>query len=187
PSNRRLLLAVSGGPDSTALLVLLAGLRRSLGLQLHVAHLDHGMRSRRTAASEKRFVRDLASRLDVPVTAGQADVRAVAAQQRLSVEDAARRERYAFLSRVAAEAGCEAVATGHTATDQAETVLLHLVRGSGLEGLAGMGPSAPWPFPGSPELRLVRPLLCLTRGDTLAVCDEAGLQPMEDETNLVPG
>lgn len=183
PDDGRIMVAVSGGPDSTALLIVLAGLSRGLGLKLHVAHFDHGLRTREAAKREERFVRGLADSYGVAVTVGRGDVRAVAGEQKLSLEDAARRERYAFLARAATEAGCRTVATGHTASDQAETVLLHLVRGSGLAGLSGMASATAWPFPGSPELRLIRPLLRLSRSDTMTICEDAGVKPLEDESN----
>ena len=186
PRDGRIVVAVSGGPDSTALLVLLARLSQSLNLTLHVAHYDHGLRSRRVAQREERFVRALAESYGLPVTVGQGDVRAVAKAQKLSMEDAARRERYAFLAQVAAETRSRAVATGHTASDQAETVVLHLVRGSGLAGLSGMASMAPWPFAGQPRLRLIRPLLKLARQDTVGICDDAGLRAMDDESNASP-
>lgn len=186
PADGRILVAVSGGPDSTALLVLLARLAESLRLTLYVAHFDHGLRSRSAAQREERFVCGLAESYGVPVTLGRGDVRAVARAQKLSLEDAARRERYTFLSRAAVETGCRTVATGHTATDQAETVLLHLVRGSGLAGLAGMAAVSPWPFAGQPDLRVIRPLLRLSRQDTVAVCEDVGVSPVLDESNASP-
>ncbi len=175
PRDGRILVAVSGGPDSTALLLLLARLQQSLNLTLHVAHYDHGLRSRRVAQREERFVRKLADTYDLPITVGQGDVRCVAKEQKLSLEEAARQERYAFLARAAAENQCGAVATGHTSSDQAETVIMHLARGSGLAGLAGMASDAPWPFAGHDGLRLIRPLLKLARKDTVGACEDAGL------------
>ncbi len=184
-SDGRLLLAVSGGPDSTALLLIMARLAKNLRISLGVAHFDHGLRGHETAEREEAFVRDLACSLGVPCFSGADDVRALAHSQHLSLEDAARRARYAFLASVAARESFSAVATGHTASDQAETVLLHLVRGSGLDGLAGMTPRSSWPLGGS-DLTLVRPLLRLSREQTLAYCAAACVAPVEDETNLSP-
>jgi tRNA(Ile)-lysidine synthase len=186
PRDGRILLAVSGGPDSTALLILMARLSQSLNLTLHVAHYDHGLRARRIAQREERFVRALAELYGLDVTVGHGDVRAVAKAHKLSLEEAARRERYGFLAQVAADTRCRTVATGHTAADQAETVVMHIVRGSGLAGLAGMASVAPWPFAGNDRLRLVRPLLRLTRADTEGICADAGVTPMQDETNASP-
>jgi tRNA(Ile)-lysidine synthetase-like protein len=185
PELGRILVAVSGGADSTALLLLLHRLAKTMRTELHVAHFDHGLRGR-AAAREESFVRSLCDALCVPCTSGSADVRETARTARIGLEDAARRERYAFLARVAAEAGCSAVATGHTASDQAETVLLHLIRGTGLKGLGGMQPVSSWPFEGHRGLRLVRPLLRLSRQDTLAVCAAFAIEPLEDESNASP-
>lgn len=160
-----LVVAVSGGTDSTALLLLLADLAPDLGLVLHVAHFDH--RVRRTGAADAQFVSDVAARAGATIRVGRAETPPKS-------EDEARRARYAFLERVAAERNAFAVATGHTRDDQAETVLLHLTRGSGIGGLGGMRPS---------REGIVRPLLCLSREETVAVCAAAGVTPREDPTN----
>lgn len=161
-----LLLAVSGGTDSTALLLVLAELAADAGLVLHVAHLDHRTRPRASAA-DAQYVADLAARCGATIRIGRAEAKPAS-------EDAARTARYAFLRRVAAEIGATAIATGHTRDDQAETVLLHAARGSGLAGLAAMRPSRDG---------IVRPLLCLGRDDTTAICAGAGIAPREDPTN----
>jgi len=161
-----LVVAVSGGTDSTALLLLLAALRDERGLVLHVAHFDHRTRPR-AAAADAAYVADLAARCGATIRVGRADVAPTS-------EDQARRLRYAFLRRAAAAYGATAIATGHTRDDQAETVLLHLARGSGLAGLAAMRPS---------REGIVRPLLTLARADTAAVCAAAGITPREDPTN----
>ena len=184
---RRALLAVSGGPDSTALLLALAHLSASgaLKLDLWLAHFDHGLRRRTEREAEKAFLSGLAAELDLPLLLGQGDVRAHARQHRLSLEEAARELRYRFLAEQAEKAAINVVATGHTADDQAETVLMHLVRGSGLTGLAGMRPVSPWPFPGHENLLLVRPLLEVSRRETESYCQEEGLSPCLDVTNLL--
>ena len=128
----RVLVGVSGGPDSTCLLVALAALRTSLRFELCAAHFDHRLRGTRAAAREQRFVRSLTEALAVPLQCGGADVRAHAKRRRRSLEEAARELRYRFLANAARAAGCDAVAVGHTRNDQAETVLLHLLRGSEL-------------------------------------------------------
>lgn len=161
-----ILLAVSGGTDSTALALILAELRDELGLVLHVAHFDH--RTRPDAAPEDAaFVADLADHVGARLRVGRAD-------RPPASEDDARRSRYEFLRRVGREVAARAIATGHTRDDQAETVLLHLTRGSGLVGLAGMRP-----------LRdgIVRPLLGIGRAETVAICAAAGVTAREDATN----
>jgi tRNA(Ile)-lysidine synthase len=186
---QRALLAVSGGPDSTALLLVLAHLAASGGLKLDLclAHFDHGLRPQAEREAERAFLSGLAAKLGLPLLLGQGDVRAHARQQRLSAEEAARELRYRFLAEQAEKEAISVVATGHTADDQAETVLMHLVRGSGLTGLAGMRPSSSWPFPGHQDLFLVRPLLTVRRGETERYCQEEGLSPCLDATNLLLG
>ena len=161
-----LVLAVSGGADSTALSLLLAELREEFGLVLHVAHFDHRARPR-AAAADAAFVAELANHIGATLRVGRAD----AAPKN---EDDARNARYDFLRRVARDLGATAIATGHTRDDQAETVLLHLARGSGLAGLAGMRPERDG---------IVRPLLAIGRSDTVAVCAAARIVPREDPTN----
>jgi len=181
----RVLVAVSGGPDSTCLLLTLAALQHSLGFELHAAHFDHGLRGQRAAAREQRFVRSLTNRLAVPLRTGSGDVRARA--RGASIEEAARELRYRFLAGVARRQRCNVVAAGHTRDDQAETVLMHILRGSGMHGLAGMGASASWPVAVSGAVpRLVRPLLALSRAETEACCRAAGLRPVRDPSNRSP-
>jgi tRNA(Ile)-lysidine synthase len=158
-------VAVSGGTDSTALLLLLADLVEDLALVLHVAHFDH--RARKTGAADAQFVADLAGRLGATVRIGRAE-------RPTKGEDDARRARYEFLRRVASEHNGARIATGHTRDDQAETVLLHAARGSGIAGLAGMRPE---------REGIVRPLLAIGRAETAAVCLAAGVEPLEDPTN----
>ena len=182
---KRALLAVSGGPDSAALLLILAHLREALGLALWVAHFDHGLRRRAQREAERAFVSRLAEELGLPFLFGQGNTRTHARQHRLSLEEAARALRYAFLAGEAERLGADSVATGHTANDQAETVLMHIVRGSGLAGIGGMRPRAPWPFPDYPGLVLVRPLLAVSRRQSERYCQEEGLSPCLDVTNLL--
>jgi tRNA(Ile)-lysidine synthase len=159
-------LAVSGGTDSTALCLILSELREELGLVLHIAHFDHRARPR-AAAADAAFVAELANHIGATLRVGRADAPP-------KNEADARNARYEFLRRVGRELGATAVATGHTRDDQAETVVLHLSRGTGLAGLAGMRPERDG---------IVRPLLTLGRADTVAVCAAAGITPREDPTN----
>ena len=159
-------VAVSGGTDSVALLLLLADLAPELGCDLHVAHFDHRLRPRSSAA-DAQFVADLAQSRGATIRIG----RAGAAPKS---EDGARELRYAFLRRAAREVGATSIATGHTRDDQAETVLLHATRGSGLAGLAGMRPRRD---------DIVRPLLSIGRAETRAICEGARIAPREDRSN----
>jgi tRNA(Ile)-lysidine synthase len=187
-------VAVSGGPDSTALLLALNQLRSTLNIQIIAAHFNHMLRSAEEAAADLDFVRALASTLDIPFVHAEGDVRARARAKHESLENAARRLRYAFLAGQAKDAGASAVVTGHTIDDQAETVLLHLIRGAGLDGIAGMRPRSAWPFravggehvPEGPGPDLARPLLSLRREDTEKYCRDRGLSPRKDPTNDLP-
>ena len=178
-----MLVGVSGGPDSSALLLILDSLRERRGLTLVAAHFDHRLRGEKAAADELRAVRALAGPRGIEVVSGGADVRALAKSRKLTLEEAARRARYDFLATLAQERGIAAVAVGHTADDQAETVVMHILRGAGLTGVAGMSPQSRWPSAGHVGLSLVRPLLALRREDTEAYCRAAGITPLEDESN----
>ncbi|HEX8560851.1 MAG TPA: tRNA lysidine(34) synthetase TilS [Pyrinomonadaceae bacterium] len=176
-------VAVSGGADSTALLLALAELEGAgaLGVGLTAAHLDHGLRGPRSA-EDARWVEGLALSLGLACVVGRADVAGLAREQRDNVEQAARRARYEFLARAAREAGARSVLVAHTLDDQAETVLLRLLRGSGAEGLGGM--SAERALEAGGEVFLRRPLLgWARRADTEAYCRARGVEPRADEMN----
>ena len=179
-----LVVAVSGGPDSMALLHALLHLRGRLGLSLRGAHLDHGLRGD-AGAADAAFAANAFDSAGIPCAVEKADVAAHRAAHRLSLEQAAREVRYAFLARVYREHGADAVALGHTADDQAETILMHVVRGSGLTGLRGMEARSTRRVDGA-EVRFVRPLLAVTRADTEAYCRALGLRPRMDESNRSP-
>ncbi|HEV8573093.1 MAG TPA: tRNA lysidine(34) synthetase TilS [Dehalococcoidia bacterium] len=178
----RAVVAVSGGPDSTALLIILARLSHKLRLDITVAHFNHLLRSGEETTTDLQFVQSLASSLELSLAHSSGDVPGHARDHHLSIEDAARRLRYAFLIEQAKAGDASCVAVGHTLDDQAETILLHLIRGAGLSGIAGMLPRAPWPFGGAgPEL--ARPLLFLRRRETQRYCREVGVIPRDDPTN----
>jgi tRNA(Ile)-lysidine synthetase-like protein len=136
-------VAVSGGPDSLCLLHVLWRLRAVGGPALHAAHLDHRFRGEQSAA-EAQFVAQRAAEWEIPATVQQVDVPSLIRATGQNKQAAARRVRYAFLARVAQCVGADAVAVAHQAEDQAETVLLHLLRGAGLAGLRGMRPLVAW-------------------------------------------
>jgi len=167
--------AVSGGADSTALLQLLAALREELRLKIHVAHFNHLLRE--DADVDAAFVADMARALGLTFHQGSGDPRAHVGAGR-SLEDAARRLRYAFLTAVARAEGAHAIATGHTLDDQAETVLMRLLRGAGPWGLSGIPPVRT-----HAGLRLIRPLLEVPRTEVEASLRAAGLSWREDATN----
>ena len=182
-----LVVGVSGGPDSTALLYCLYRLRKAWDLQLHVAHLNHDFRGEE-ADADAQFVANLALELDLPVTVEKEDPLAYQRERGISsFEQGARELRYAFLAKVANSIGATAVAVAHTADDLAETVLLHILRGTGLPGLRGMIELAPWPWPPNlPQLHLLRPFLEATKAETVAYCNSMGRSFRVDTGNGLP-
>jgi len=175
--DRPVLTGVSGGPDSLYLMDIL----HKLGYPIIVAHLDHGLRP--GSENEQNQLARIAARYSLPFIAGREDVAEYARVNQQSVEEAARNVRYRFLFEQAENQQAQAVAVGHNADDQVETVLMHLLRGAGLAGLRGMEfrslPSA-W----SSAIPLVRPLLGVWRAEILAALSSSDLQPIQDPSNL---
>ncbi len=184
-------VGVSGGPDSVALLDLLHRLAETWELRLHVAHLHHGIRGA-DADADAAFVTALAERHSLPCTVEHVALPDIARREKLALEEAARRVRYVFLARTAQAVGAKTIAVGHNAGDQAETVLMHLLRGAGPAGLRGMLPVTllrdyrllPLAPPPDPALRLIRPLLEVTRAEIETYCQQRGLHPRLDRSNL---
>ncbi|MCR4408761.1 MAG: tRNA lysidine(34) synthetase TilS [Candidatus Saccharicenans sp.] len=170
----RLLVAVSGGQDSVALVHLLLELKRDWpGLDVALAHFNHQLRA--SAAADERFVRQLAKKLLLKLFVGRGRVREFARQNRLNLEEAGRLKRYEFLEKAAEKWGAELVLTAHTMTDQAETVLMRIFRGTGVEGLQAIRLRAG---------QVARPLLGLKREELEQYLREKGLKFRVDETNL---
>jgi len=171
----RVLVAVSGGPDSVALLHLLHRLRPEMPLNLGVAHFDHGLRGRESR-EEAEFVAALAQKLSLPCHLGQGDTRDLAGREKLSLQMAARRLRLNFLKDACRSHGYQKLALGHTADDQVELFFLRLLRGAGPEGLAGMPPATPE--------GLLRPLLAVGKEVILAWLEQESLSYCRDSSNL---
>ena len=171
----KVLCAVSGGLDSMCLLRMLEAWCEERGGQVVAAHFNHRLRTR--ADRDEEFVRETCESWGIPLTVGRGDVGEHARREGLSTEEAARNLRYAFLRRAAAEAGCKRVYTAHHADDNAETILLNLIRGTGLAGLTGMD----WERDG-----LCRPLLGVTREELEAYAAEWKIPHIEDATNADP-
>jgi tRNA(Ile)-lysidine synthase len=177
PGNH-LLVAVSGGPDSVALLALLASLAPSWRLRLSALHVNYGLRGEESE-EDQRFVTRLCARLGVPLICERVDLHHVDGPAKgLSLQARAREARYAALRRAAASLGADKVALGHTADDQAETLLMWMLRGSGTAGLAGIRPVR--------EGLYVRPLLDVSRADVLAYLEAKGLAFRTDSSNAKP-
>jgi tRNA(Ile)-lysidine synthase len=181
PPGTRLLVGLSGGSDSVALTFILRELagsgrpedRPADGLAIAgLAHFNHRLRD--TAARDEQFCRALAGRVGLPIVVGDVDVRSYAAAERLGIEEAARRARYAFLHRSGADMQADRIAVGHTRDDQAETFLLKLVRGAGLAGLGGI-----YPRRGA----VIRPLLDVSRADLRDYLKGMGESWVDDESN----
>lgn len=172
-AGERVVVAVSGGADSVSLAAGLSELAPRYGWQLHVAYLNHQLRPRE-AALEEEYVGGLARELGWPVTIGRRDVAALARTEKRSLEDAARRARYAFLQEVAGQVGAAKIAVGHQQNDQAETLLLHLLFGAGTRGLRGMLPR---------RGPVIRPLLEITRQEIIDYLQAKGLTWCTDASN----
>jgi len=169
----RVLVAYSGGADSTALLHLLLELRSEIPFDLVLAHFNHRLRP--AADEDERCVRAAARRSGLPLIVKKRDVKAYARSRKLNLEEAARILRYDFLEKAAARAGATKIATGHNLNDQAETFLIRLLRGSGPRGLAGI-----FPVVGA---KIIRPLLDIPRKDIEAYCRRKKLAFRTDESN----
>ena len=171
--NERVVVALSGGPDSTALAVALAQLAPEMGLQLIVAHFNHGLRGKE-ANEDARNAGRLAKKLGLVFISRKMDKRAVI--KGLSPEDFYRQQRYLFFDEVAKSSRAGKIALGHNLQDQAETVLLHLLRGSGLEGLKGIMPLR--------DGKYIRPLIEISRDEIISFLEEAGISYRQDSSNM---
>lgn len=182
-ATRPVLVAVSGGADSMTALDALQAIGEASGPTVIACHFNHRMRGADSDADEQ-YVREAAESRGLAYLGDGADVSAYAKEERMSVEDAARRLRYGFLGRAAEQEGAQAAITGHTLDDQAETVLLHIVRGSGLAGVRGMRLTSQTPRRwGGGSLTVIRPLLRVHREDTEEYCRERGIVPRLDVSN----
>jgi len=182
-------VGVSGGADSVCLLNVLARWQKALDIKLYIAHLNHQLRGAE-AESDSEYVASLASKLGVPATIGKCDVAAYRAERNCSVEEAARELRYDFLTGVATDVGASRIAIGHTRDDQVETILMHILRGAGTSGLRGLKPCSPVPYERHQlsaigyRILVIRPLLGITREETIGYCQEHQLEPRVDSSNL---
>lgn len=177
PKGCAVLCAVSGGADS---MTLLHWLSRQKGITLHAAHFDHRLRGEESAA-DAAFVREMCEGWGIPFHLGEGDVRGFSRANGLTIEEGARRLRYAFLEETAKTLGQNTrIATAHTADDNAETILLNLIRGTGLKGLCAIPPVR---STSSPGVAIIRPLLTTGREEILAYLEENRIGHREDSSN----
>ncbi|MFA4916134.1 MAG: tRNA lysidine(34) synthetase TilS [Syntrophales bacterium] len=169
------IVAVSGGPDSVALLKALGIFSHEYILTLIAAHLNHGLRDEESDRDEE-FVREFSGAMDIKFECKYADIYSLRQEQGLSMEEIAREERYKFLTDVARKYNAQKIALGHHLNDQAETVLMNFIRGSGMEGLKGILPMR--------EGMYIRPLIAATRGDILDFLEKKSLRFMTDSSNV---
>ncbi|MDD5731027.1 MAG: tRNA lysidine(34) synthetase TilS [Candidatus Omnitrophica bacterium] len=170
----KIIIGVSGGPDSTALVCLLNGLKKEWGLSLRIAHLDHMLRD--DSKDDRKYVENLGLRLNIPVSAGEINIKAIASKG--SVEEIARNARLGFLFKVARDTKADKIALGHNLDDQAETVLMRLLRGAGLSGLSGISPKKD--FAG---YTIIRPLIETRRKEIELFLKRKRIVPRRDASN----
>ena len=173
-----LLLAVSGGPDSVAMLFVLHSLSYKLNLDLYIAHINHKLRG---AESDKdqNYVEHLSKKLNIPLFVLKKDTKSFAKKNKLSIEDAARQIRYSFFTECARRSKIDSISTAHTLDDQAETVLMRFLRGAGIRGLRGIQPASDL-F----EFKLTRPLIKITRKEIEGYLRKKRIRPRIDKSNL---
>ena len=169
-----IIVGVSGGPDSITLLDLLVSLRQEWELQLYVCHINHGIRQE--AKHDEEYVKAYCQKNGISCYVKHIQVAEIAKQKKISTETAGREERYAFFEEIAEKVGANHIATAHTANDNAETILMNLLRGTGISGLKGIEPIR--------DGRYIRPLITCTRKQIEAYCAEKNLQPCIDQTNF---
>ena len=174
-SGDRILVALSGGPDSVCLLYILIKLREILGIEIGAAHLNHMLRGE-DALGDEEYVNKLCKDLNIPCYIKQVDINKYARENKLSSEMAGRSVRYDFFDEIISKYGFNKIATAHNANDQAETILFRLMRGTGLEGLGGIKVSR--------DNKIIRPILCLSRNEVEDYIEKEGLNPRIDKTNF---
>lgn len=174
-SGNNIVIGVSGGPDSMALLNILINLieNKKLDCKIIVAHINHGIR--KEAEEETKYVKEFCERKNIPCYIKKEKVEDIARKEKIGTEEAGRKLRYCFFEEVAKETKADKIATAHTSNDNAETVLMNIIRGSGTSGLKGIEIKR--------DNRYIRPLLESTRQEIESYCDEKKLNPKEDKSN----
>jgi tRNA(Ile)-lysidine synthase len=176
-----LIVGVSGGPDSLCLLHVLVQIKSKINIDIHVAHLNHLLRGAESD-DDADYVAKISSSLGVLATIVRRNINR--GKKVSSIEEAARNTRYAYLLEVAGELGSSHIAVAHTANDQVETIFMNIIRGTGLDGLRGMKEiSTRYEKTADRSVTIIRPLLQVSREDTLQYCEKHNLQPRFDSSN----
>lgn len=175
--NDSILVGVSGGPDSVSLLHILCDLKEEYSLNILIAHLDHKFRGEESAG-DRKFCEELAKKYDLEIVWEEIDVPKIAKEKGISPEEAARLERYDFFKRSAKERGIDKIAVGHTRDDQAETVLMRIIRGAGMKGMGGISP-----VKDMQGFKIIRPLIDISRKEVEDFILKEGLKFRKDSSN----
>lgn len=169
-----ILVALSGGPDSVCLLHILYSLSKKMNIFLYAAHVNHCLRGEEAIKDEK-YAEELCRRLNIPFYCKRVDIKSISKERGVSTELAGRDERYKFFDELKEKLSINKIAIAHNANDQAETLIMRIIRGTGLEGLIGIKPIR--------DSVYIRPILCLTRKEIEQYCNEQNLNPRIDQTN----
>ena len=173
-NNDKIIVAVSGGPDSMCLLDILRKMKENISIELIVTHINHCTRGKESDGDEE-YVREYCQKYSIPFNSLRVDIEKVAKEKGISTEMAGREERYAFFDKIMYENGANKIALAHNANDLAETVLMRIIRGTGLEGLEGIKPIR--------DYKYIRPILYCMRSEIENYCEEENLNPRIDKTN----
>ena len=173
-SGDKVLVALSGGPDSVCLLNILYNLKAELNIEVGAAHLNHLLRDK-DAFEDEEYVKTLCKSLDIPCFVKRVDINKYSKDKKMSSEMAGREARYNFFDDIVKDEGYTKIATAHNANDQAETILFRLMRGSGIEGLCGIKVRRD---------KIIRPILCLSRKEVEEYIEINNLKPRIDKTNF---
>ena len=169
----KIVIGVSGGPDSICLLHVLDSLKEELGIELYVAHVNHMIRQ--VADDETKYVQNFCKKLGIECFIKKEDITKLAKEQKKGTEEVGRNVRYEFFNEILEKTNSNKIATAHNSNDRAETVILNILRGSGLSGLKGIEPNR--------EGKYIRPLININRDDIEKYCEENNLKPKYDESN----
>lgn len=172
-SGDKIVVGVSGGPDSICLLHTLNSLKEELNIQLFVAHINHMIRE--NAKIDEEYVIDFCNKINVPVYVKHIDVHKISEEQKLSIEEAGRNARYDFFDEILEKTGANKIAIAHNSNDKAETVIMNILRGSGISGLKGIEPKR--------ANKYIRPLIETSREEIEKYCKDNNLETRHDESN----